>query len=61
MPEEMEVPTEHLHEKIHEAAEKNEDRWVLMVAGANCTPLPKIRISTPKALCKLSSSMNGSM
>jgi hypothetical protein len=31
MPEEIEVPTEHLHEKIHEEAEKGE-RWVLVVA-----------------------------
>ena len=32
MPEEMEVPTEHLHESIHEAVEKSNSRWVMMVA-----------------------------
>ena len=30
MPEEMEVPTEHLHESIHEQAEK--ESWILVVA-----------------------------
>jgi leucyl-tRNA synthetase len=32
MPEEMEVPTEHLQESLKEAAEKSNNRWVLMVA-----------------------------
>jgi hypothetical protein len=30
--EEIEVPTEHLHEKIHEKAEEKKDRWTLYVA-----------------------------
>src|ERR1039458_4291012 len=30
--EELEVPTEHLHEKIHEAAEESKERWILFVA-----------------------------
>jgi len=30
--EELEVPTEHLHEQIHEAAEENKERWILYVA-----------------------------
>jgi hypothetical protein len=32
MAEEIEVPTEHLHESIHEEYERSEDRWVLRVA-----------------------------
>ena len=32
MPEELEVPTEKLHESIHEEVEKSRERWVLMVA-----------------------------
>jgi hypothetical protein len=32
MPEEIEVPTEKLHESIQEEAEKSRERWVLMVA-----------------------------
>lgn len=32
MAEEIEVPTEHLHESIHEEFERTEDRWVLRVA-----------------------------
>jgi hypothetical protein len=32
MPEEMEVPTEHLHESLQEAAEKSSNRWILLVA-----------------------------
>ena len=32
MPEEIEVPTEHLHETIHEHAEHSGDRWTLLVA-----------------------------
>ncbi|MGA7720243.1 MAG: DUF4337 family protein [Ignavibacteriaceae bacterium] len=32
MPEEIEVPTEHLHESLQEAAEKSSNRWILMVA-----------------------------
>jgi hypothetical protein len=32
MPEEMEVPTEHLHESIREAAEESNNRWILLVA-----------------------------
>jgi hypothetical protein len=32
MPEEMEVPTEHLHETIQEAAEKSNSKWILKVA-----------------------------
>ena len=32
MPEELEVPTEHLHESIHEEAEKGKEKWILMVA-----------------------------
>ena len=32
MPEEMEVPTEHLQESLKEAAEKSNNVWVLMVA-----------------------------
>lgn len=32
MPEEIEVPTEHLHETIHEHAEHSGDRWILFVA-----------------------------
>jgi len=32
MPEEMEVPTEHLHESIKEAVEESNSRWVLFVA-----------------------------
>jgi len=32
MPEEMEVPTEHLHESLQEEAEKSNSRWVLLVA-----------------------------
>jgi len=30
--EELEVPTEHLHEEIHEAAEEAKERWILYVA-----------------------------
>jgi hypothetical protein len=30
--EEIEVPTEHLHEEIHERAEKQKEKWVLYVA-----------------------------
>ena len=30
--EEIEVPTEHLHEQLHESAEKNEENWILKVA-----------------------------
>ncbi|PWT70492.1 MAG: hypothetical protein C5B59_20475, partial [Bacteroidetes bacterium] len=30
--EEMEVPTEHLQEKIHEEAEEKKERWTLYVA-----------------------------
>jgi len=30
--EEMEIPTEHLQEAIHEKAEEQKERWVLMVA-----------------------------
>src|SRR5579863_5189645 len=30
--EDIEVPTEHLHEHIHEKAEENRDRWSLYVA-----------------------------
>jgi hypothetical protein len=32
MPEDMEVPSEHLHERIHEEAEKANERWILLVA-----------------------------
>jgi hypothetical protein len=32
MSEEMEVPTEHLHESLQEAAEKSNNNWILMVA-----------------------------
>jgi hypothetical protein len=32
MPEEMEAPTEHLHEAIHEEAEKRGEGWILPVA-----------------------------
>jgi hypothetical protein len=32
MPEEPEVPLEHLHESLQEAAEKSNNRWILMVA-----------------------------
>lgn len=32
MTEEMEVPTEHLHESIQEGAEKRNERWILLVA-----------------------------
>ncbi|MDD5033779.1 MAG: DUF4337 domain-containing protein [Methylococcaceae bacterium] len=32
MAEEIEVPTEHLHESIHEAAERSEEKWLLRVA-----------------------------
>ena len=32
MADEIEVPTEHLHESIHEEYERTEDRWVLRVA-----------------------------
>ncbi len=32
MPEEIEVPTEKLHESIHEEAEKSGEKWVLWVA-----------------------------
>lgn len=30
--EEIEVPTEHLHESIHEAAEEKKEKWILYVA-----------------------------
>jgi hypothetical protein len=30
--EELEVPTEHLHEKIHESAEESKEKWILYVA-----------------------------
>ena len=30
--EEIEVPTEHLHENIHEQAEHSRERWIMMVA-----------------------------
>src|SRR3984957_11487371 len=32
MPEEIEVPTEHLHEAIQEKAEEAKERWILYVA-----------------------------
>lgn len=32
MPEEIEIPTEHLHEEIQEKAEEKKDRWTLYVA-----------------------------
>jgi hypothetical protein len=32
MAEEMEVPIEHLHESLQEAAEKSNNKWILMVA-----------------------------
>jgi hypothetical protein len=32
MPEEIEIPTEHLHEEIQEKAEENKNRWTLYVA-----------------------------
>ena len=32
MAEEIEVPTEHLHESIHEEYERSEDKWILRVA-----------------------------
>jgi hypothetical protein len=32
MPEELEVPTEHIHETIHEEAHKSKERWILAVA-----------------------------
>ncbi len=32
MPEDMEVPSEQLHERIHEEAEKANERWILLVA-----------------------------
>jgi hypothetical protein len=32
MPEELEVPTEKLHETIHEEAEKSAEQWILRVA-----------------------------
>jgi len=30
--EEIEVPTEHLHEQLHERAHESEEKWILMVA-----------------------------
>ena len=30
--EEIEVPTDHLHEKMHERAEESRERWIMMVA-----------------------------
>jgi hypothetical protein len=32
MPEEIEIPTEHLHEEIQEKAEEKKDKWTLYVA-----------------------------
>jgi hypothetical protein len=32
MPEEIEVPTEHLHEQIEESAEHSRESWIMMVA-----------------------------
>jgi uncharacterized protein DUF4337 len=32
MPEEIEIPTEHLHEEIQEKAEEAKERWILYVA-----------------------------
>jgi len=32
MPEEIEVPTEHLHEHMEHSAEENKERWILGVA-----------------------------
>ena len=32
MPEEIEIPTEHLHEQIEEGAEENRERWTLFLA-----------------------------
>jgi hypothetical protein len=32
MPEEIEIPTEHLHEAIHKEAESTSERWVMKVA-----------------------------
>ena len=32
MPEEIEVPTEHLHETLEHAAEHNQESWIMMVA-----------------------------
>jgi hypothetical protein len=32
MPEEMEDPTEHVHETVHEEAEKSKERWIIAVA-----------------------------
>src|ERR1700756_3184040 len=32
MPEEIEIPTEHLHEEIREKAEEQKERWTLYVA-----------------------------
>src|ERR1700743_3568748 len=32
MPEEIEIPTEHLHEQIEEGAEEKKERWVMFLA-----------------------------
>ncbi len=32
MPEEIEIPTEHLHEQIEEGAEEKRERWTMMLA-----------------------------
>jgi hypothetical protein len=32
MPEEIEVPTEHLHEELEHAAHHSQERWIMMVA-----------------------------
>ena len=32
MPEDMDVPTEHLHEEIEHAAHQNAEKWILLVA-----------------------------
>lgn len=32
MPEEIEIPTEHLHEQIQEGAEEKKERWILYLA-----------------------------
>jgi len=32
MPEEVEIPTEHLHEQIEEGAEEKKERWIMVLA-----------------------------